>query len=78
MPTVNIYANLTPEDLSTRLGSLKWSGLELARRVVASPSTVYNWLNGRRRIPGSVWAYTDVALQLKVLGDSLGRSKKHD
>lgn len=67
-PTPKPSPTAGKDELASLLHKLKWSGLELKRRVGVSPASVYKWLKGETRVPGSVLAYLRLLALLRELG----------
>lgn len=56
-----------PEKLRVFLGEQRWSQSEFAKRLRVSVGAVSQWVNGKRAIPGPVWAYIDIHRKYKFL-----------
>jgi transcriptional regulator with XRE-family HTH domain len=52
-------------ELREQLADLKISQAEFARATDVEYTTVNRWANGKRPIPGLVWAYLDLKRQLR-------------
>lgn len=62
-------------DLRRALNELDMSQADLARIAEVDTTTVSRWANGRRRIPGLVWAYLDLKREVRELAERAGVCK---
>jgi hypothetical protein len=51
------------------------SQADLARIAEVDTTTVSRWTNGKRRIPGLLWAYLDLKREVRNLADRAGVRK---